>query len=209
MFGHEVSHKSCSRTVFYYVTLRRWGTSETTQRNIPNDSHCTAPRSVICELLKINQFVLNTNKTYNVKFLSYKALICPLHLIWSDQTLFVTDTIKFLGLHLDSHLSWKSHTNILVKKFSSVCYVMRKLSCILNIDTLSIVYFAHFQSLINCGIIFCVSSQTMQNVFLIQKRIITIMLGLGPRSSCRGEFKKLDILTVPCLYIFALMMFVC
>jgi hypothetical protein len=48
----------------------------------------------------------------------------------------------------------------------------------------------------------------MQNVFLIQKRIIRIMLGLGPTSSCRGGFKKLDILTVPSLYIFALMMFV-
>jgi hypothetical protein len=31
---------------------------------------------------------------------------------------------------------------------------------------------------------------------------------LGPRSSSRGGFKKLDILTVPSLYIFALMMFV-
>ena len=34
------------------------------------------------------------------------------------------------------------------------------------------------------------------------------MLGLGPRSSCRGAFRKLDILTVPSLYIYALMMFV-
>jgi hypothetical protein len=35
-----------------------------------------------------------------------------------------------------------------------------------------------------------------------------VIKGLGPRSSCRGGFKKLDILTVPSLYIFALMMFV-
>jgi hypothetical protein len=152
--------------------------------------------------------VLNTNKKYTVKFFSYKAPVYPLHLIRADQTLSVTDTIKFLGLHLDSHISWKSHTNVLVKKLSSVCYVMRKLFYILNIDTLRIVYFAHFQSLINYGKNFWGSSSTMQNVFLIQKRIIRIMLGLGPRSSCRGGFKKLDILTFPSLYIFALMMFV-
>ena len=33
------------------------------------------------------------------------------------------------------------------------------------------------------------------------------MLRLGPMSSCREGFKKLDILTVPCLYIYALMLF--
>jgi hypothetical protein len=34
------------------------------------------------------------------------------------------------------------------------------------------------------------------------------MLGLGYRSSCNSWFKKLDILTVPWLYIFSLAMFV-
>jgi hypothetical protein len=33
------------------------------------------------------------------------------------------------------------------------------------------------------------------------------MLRLGTRSSCRESFKKLDILTVLCLYISALMLF--
>jgi len=47
----------------------------------------------------------------------------------------------------------------------------------------------------------------MRNVFIIQKRAIRIMLKLGPSSSCREGFKKLDILTVPCLYIYALMLF--
>jgi hypothetical protein len=40
------------------------------------------------------------------------------------------------------------------------------------------------------------------------KRITIIMLGLGPRSSCRDGFKKLGILRIPSLYIFAMMMFV-
>jgi len=47
----------------------------------------------------------------------------------------------------------------------------------------------------------------MRNVFIIQKRAIRIMLRLGPRSSCREGFKKLDILRVPCLYIYALVLF--
>jgi hypothetical protein len=82
---------------------------------------------------------------------------------------------------------------------------MRKLSNILNIVTLGIVYFAYFQLLLNYCIIFRGSSSNMHNVFLMQERILRIMLGLGPRSSCRGAFRTLDILTVPSLYIYALM----
>jgi hypothetical protein len=48
----------------------------------------------------------------------------------------------------------------------------------------------------------------MRNVFIIQKRAIRIMLRLGPTGSCREGFKKLEILTVPCLYIYALILFV-
>jgi hypothetical protein len=40
-----------------------------------------------------------------------------------DQTLVVAEPIKFLDLHVHSHLSWKSHVYNLLKKFSSVmCY---------------------------------------------------------------------------------------
>jgi len=85
--------------------------------------------------------------------------------------------------------------------------MMRKLSNLLNTDTLRTAYFAHFQSLINYDIIFWGSSTTMCNAFLIQKRIIRIRPGLGPRSPCSGVFKKLEILTVPSLYIFAVIIF--
>jgi hypothetical protein len=48
----------------------------------------------------------------------------------------------------------------------------------------------------------------MRNVFFIQKRVVRIMLGLGHRSSCREAFKKLDILTVPSMHTYAMVMFV-
>ena len=47
----------------------------------------------------------------------------------------------------------------------------------------------------------------MRNVFIIQKRAIRIMLSLDPRSTCREVLKKLDILTVPCFYIYAFVLF--
>jgi hypothetical protein len=85
---------------------------------------------------------------------------------------------------------------------------MRKLSHVLNIESLRVVYFAHFQSFILCDLIFWGTSTNMKQVFLLQKRIIRIMLGLQPRCSCRSWFKKLDVVPVTCLYIYSLMSFV-
>jgi hypothetical protein len=51
----------------------------------------------------------------------------------------------------------------------------------------------------------------MKRVFVAQKRAIRAiraMLTMRPRSSCREVFRELGILTVPCLFIYAMVMFV-
>ena len=45
-------------------------------------------------------------------------------------------------------------------------------------------------------------------VFTLQKRIKRMMSGAKPRVSCRGLFRKLEILPVPCQYILSLMLFI-
>jgi len=85
--------------------------------------------------------------------------------------------------------------------------MLRKLLRIVNVKMLRMIYFSQFHSQISNGIIFWGLSSTVKNVLIIQKRAIRIVLRLGPRSPCREGFKKLDILTVPCLYIYALMLF--
>ena len=70
-----------------------------------------------------------------------------------------------------------------------------------SIDSLKTVYFAHFQSWLQFGIILWGSSTNLHNTFIMQKRIIRVMLGLRQRTSCKEKFKKLKILTVPSLYI--------
>jgi hypothetical protein len=85
--------------------------------------------------------------------------------------------------------------------------MLRKLLPTVNVKMLHMVYFAHICSYISYSIIFWGSSLSMRNVFMIQKRAIRIMLRPGPRNSFRQRLKKLDILTVPCLYIYTLMLF--
>ena len=62
-------------------------------------------------------------------------------------------------------------------------------------------------SIASYGKIFCGNSSYSKKIFTLQKRIIRIMVGAHPRTSCRRLFKKFEILTVPSQYIHSLMSF--
>jgi hypothetical protein len=78
---------------------------------------------------------------------------------------------------------------------------------IFNNDTLRAIYFAYFHSIVSYGIILGGNSSHSKKIFTLQKRIIRIMVGTHPRTSCKRLFKELDILTVPSQYIYSLMIF--
>jgi hypothetical protein len=50
--------------------------------------------------------------------------------------------------------------------------------------------------------IFWGNSSNSKNIFILKKKII-IMEGIKPKNSCRGLFKRLEILLLPCEYIFS------
>jgi len=111
--------------------------------------------------------------------------------------------LKFLGIHVDSHLNWKNHIDRITPKLSvAACYMIRQIYYICNNDTLRSIYFAYFQSIVSYGIIFWGNSSNNRKVFTLQKRIIRVMVGAHPRTSCRRLFKRLGILTVPSQYIY-------
>jgi hypothetical protein len=74
--------------------------------------------------------------------------------------------------------------------------------------TLKAIYFACFHSIMKYGIIFWGNSSSSKNVFTLQKKVIRIIAGVKPTNSCKNLFKRLEILSLPCGYIFSLMNFV-
>jgi len=103
--------------------------------------------SVLCCISKwfhTNQLVLNLINLHIVKFASSKLLTYPWNTVYNIQALTVTENIKFLGMHLDCNLIWKSHIDNLIKKMSLICFMLRKLLPIVNFKMLCLVYFAHF-----------------------------------------------------------------
>ena len=151
--------------------------------------------------------VLNLNKTHIINFASSKLLTHPLNIVYKNQALTVSESIKFLGRHLDCNLTWKSHIENLVKKTEFNLLLVEKIITHCKCKSIAYGLFCTFLFTYQLWYSFLRFIFINEKCFHNSKRAIRIMLRLGPRSSCIEGFKKLDILTVPCLYIYALVLF--
>jgi len=157
---------------------------------------------------RANQLVLNLMKTNIIKFSPSHFPQPQLIIDHNNTTISEVPNTKFLGMQIDNHLNWKCHIDQILPKLSTVSFVIRQLFYILDSETLRIAYFSYFHSIIRYGIIFWGNATDSCKVFRLQKRVIRIMSGARPRASCRGLFKKLEILPVPCQYILCVMLFI-
>jgi hypothetical protein len=115
---------------------------------------------------------------------------------------------KFLGLQTDNNLTWKKHTEYIIPKLSSACFAMRIAIPLMTIDTLKLVYFAYFHSVLSYGLFFWGNSTDSNKIFYIQKKIIRIMTGVKSSLAFRKLFQKFNILPLASEFILCLLLFV-
>jgi hypothetical protein len=115
---------------------------------------------------------------------------------------------KFLGLEINSTLTWKNHIDMIVPKLSKACYAISTMKPFVSLAILRMIYYTYFHSNMNYGIIFWGNSSGSTTIFKLQKRIIRIMMGARPRDSCRKYFRNLKILPLQSQYIFSLVLYV-
>jgi len=121
---------------------------------------------------KANQSVLNVQKTSIIRLTPAKLSHYPLTLVYDDLAATELDTLKFFGLYLDNHLSWKPHVDFLLHNLGIACFVIRRLSHVLGIDAIRTAYYSYFPSLIIYGVVVWGNSNNITEVFLLQKRMI-------------------------------------
>jgi hypothetical protein len=115
---------------------------------------------------------------------------------------------KFLGLQIHNHLSWKNDTEQMIPKLSAACCAVRSMDHISSINTVKSIYYAYFHFVIKYGIILGGNSSISGKIFTLQNKILRIMAGAQPRTSCRNLFRRLQIPPLPCQYIVSLIKFV-
>ena len=97
--------------------------------------------------------------------------------------------VKFLGLYMDSHLTWSSQIDIILKKLSTSCFVLWQLRSYVTTDILITYYYAYVYSTLNFGIICWGNSTRVSEVLILQKRILRTMTFKSSKFSCRDLFK--------------------
>ena len=101
-----------------------------------------------------NGLVLNVEKTNIMKFTPNNRQNETFQILHQNRLLIGTDNTKFLGLELDKNVNWKNHIQKILPKLSSACYLIRRMCPSCNINTLKMIYFAYFHSVMEFGIIF-------------------------------------------------------
>ena len=96
----------------------------------------------------------------------------------------------------------------MISKLSGVCYALRSMVHISNINTIKSIYYSCSHSIIKYGIFLRGNSSNSVKVFTLQKKTVRIRAGAQSRTSCRCIFKQLEILSLPCKYILSLMNFI-
>jgi len=162
----------------------------------------------ISNWFQCNRLTLNYDKTYFIQFLTKKQNKIQQQIVTSNSVIANINCTKFLGLIIDSTLSWKDHITEIIPKLNKACYVIRTLTFLRSPEILRMIYFSHFHSIMSYGIIFWGNSHYSVNIFKIQKRIIRIITNSNRYDTCRPLFKHLRILPLPSQYIFSILLFV-
>ena len=113
---------------------------------------------------------------------------------------FEEKTIKFLGLNIDDKFTWKKHISQICSKISLSIFFINKVKYILPAHALKSLYY----SLIHCQIIYGLlawgRAQSVNKIFLLQKRAIRTLCKQQYRNHTNPLFKKENILKLNDLY---------
>ena len=147
-----------------------------------------------------NKLKLNENKTVYIHFNQY-SLHDPIQIFLNHTIIKEVENTKFLGIWVDSTLSWECHIDNLAEKLNRLCYAFRILAKILPMEVLKSIYFGYVHSLLSYGIIIWGSSLKSEKILKLQKRILKIMKQVPIRTESKKIFSELQVLPLPCIYI--------
>ena len=105
-------------------------------------------------------------------------------------------SFKLLGVHLDEHLSFKPHIDILCSKLSKSMYCLNRVKNFIDKESLIKLYYSMIHSNITYGlnIYGCANKTNLEKIIVKQKQAIRIICNAPYRAHTAPLFKELKIL---------------
>jgi hypothetical protein len=137
-----------------------------------------------------NFLTLNCEKTHFLQFLLKNRTEIKMQIISSNSKITNINCTKFLGLILESTLSWKDHIAGLTSTLNKACYATRSLKPFMSVDIMKLIYYSYVHSILSYGIIIWGNFHLSDSIFKIQKRIIRVITSSGIYYSCCKLYNK-------------------
>ena len=97
--------------------------------------------------LRANQLSLNFKKTNYVHFITKRNMSVNLKISFNSNFITNSSYTKFLGVTMNNTLSWNNLIDLLMKKLSTACYIIRNSKTYLFALSLKMIYYAYFTQL--------------------------------------------------------------
>jgi hypothetical protein len=105
-------------------------------------------------MVTLNIISTNFGKTNFIHFKTENTRGLDIKVEYDNRFIANTYFTGFLGLIIDNTLYWKSHIDQLLPKRTTACYAIRVIKPLMSQETLVMIYYAYFHSIMNYGIIF-------------------------------------------------------
>ena len=145
-----------------------------------------------------NSLKLNVAKT-KVLLFNYAGITPLIDISIEGELIENVNEFKFLGINLDSELSFESHYLNLYKKLAKTVFVVRKLSTFVPRCNLRDLYYAYFHSNLTYGLTLWGNSckkSYLDSIYMLQKRLVRIICGKSYKDHSMPLFKQTEILTI-------------
>ena len=122
----------------------------------------------INEWFNTNLLSLNLDKTHFMQFVTKNSSSIDFNIMYRNKIANVYNT-KFLGLTLDNTLSRRTRIDAIIPKLSSASFALKVVKLFLSRDSLKMVYYSYFHSVMTYGLIFWRNSHYSNIIFRLKK----------------------------------------
>ena len=144
-----------------------------------------------------NKLSLNIEKSNFVLFHArQKKITINFELKLNNKNLKQEESLKYLGIFIDSNLSWKPHIKYISKKIKRNVGVLSKLRYYVDTDILVNLYYALVYPYLIYGILTWGNTYatTLQPIFILQKKVVRLITFSAFDAHSSPLFKRLNIM---------------